>query len=195
MKLEEFLQRVVATLDRAHGSYMVTGSLASAYYAVPRATQDLDLVLATDRAGLDRIVQAFLDQGLYVDRDAAIEALQTHGQFKAIDPDAGWKVDFIIRRDRPFSRVEFDRRRRVSFLGVEFPIASLEDILIAKLEWSRMGDSTLQRRDVAQLLERMGTALDQTYVERWVGELGLRSEWDRARAGLAAEGGGGSQLL
>jgi hypothetical protein len=182
--LEEFLQRAVGILDETGVPYMVTGSLASAFYAVPRATQDLDFVFATDRAGVERMVQAFLDEGFYVDRDAAIDAHRTHGQFNAIDPAAGWKVDLIVRRDRPYSRVEFERRRPVSFLGVEFPIASLEDILIAKLEWGRMGDSTLQRRDVMQLLERTWSKLDRNYVERWVEELGLRSEWTRARAGL-----------
>lgn len=180
---------VVGILDETSVPYMVTGSLASAYYAVPRATQDLDLVFAADRAGTERIVQAFLDRGFYVDRDAALEALRTHGQFNAIDPLAGWKADLIVRRDRPYSEVEFDRRRPVSFLGVEFPIVSLEDLLIAKLEWGRMGDSALQRRDVSQLLERLGSELDHPYVETWVEELGLGLEWERARAGLSAEDG------
>jgi hypothetical protein len=188
VKLEAFIQQALATLDETEVPFMVTGSLASAFYAVPRATQDLDLVFSTNRAGVERIVQAFLDRGLYVDREAALDALQSHGQFTAIDPDAGWKVDLIVRRDRPFSRAEFERRRRVSFLGVEFPIVSPEDLLIAKLEWSHLGDSTLQRRDVLQLLERIGPRLDYSYVERWVEELGLRTEFERAQASLTDEG-------
>jgi hypothetical protein len=63
-------------------------------------------------------------------------------------------------------------------------IASLEDILITKLEWSRLGDSAFQRRDVQQLLERAWERLDRDYVEKWVGELGLRSEWENARRKL-----------
>lgn len=54
-------------------------------------------------------------------------------------------------------------------------IARLEDILIAKLAWSRLGDSALQRRDVLQLLKRTWERLDPAYVEKWVGDLGLRS--------------------
>jgi hypothetical protein len=63
---------------------------------------------------------------------------------------------------------------------VESAVASLEDVLIAKLEWSRLGDSALQRRDVAQLLARTWRRLDQAYVERWVAELGLDEEWRTA---------------
>jgi hypothetical protein len=64
-------------------------------------------------------------------------------------------------------------------------IASLEDVLIAKLEWSRLGDSALQRRDVLQLLERRWEQIDRSYVEKWVTELGLRSEWEDAVSQVA----------
>ncbi len=54
-------------------------------------------------------------------------------------------------------------------------------MLLAKLEWSRLGDSELQRRDVTQLLERAGERMDLSYVERWVTDLGLSDEWKDAR--------------
>jgi len=130
--------------------------------------------------GVDRIVRGLRGEGFYVDREAALEAERERGQFNAIDPEGGWKVDLIVRKDRPYSRVEFDRRARVTLLGVELWIASLEDVLIAKLEWSRLGDSALQRRDVRQLLERTSDRLDRPYVERWVEELALQSDWNRA---------------
>ncbi len=182
MSLTAFLRQVVETLDQAGVPYMLTGSLASAYYAVPRATQDLDVVIATEEAGVDQVVQGLGNVGWYVDREAALEAHRTRGQFNAIDPSSGWKVDFIVRKDRPYSRIEFDRRKRVSLLDLEVSIASLEDILIAKLEWSRLGDSALQRQDVLQLLDRAWERLDRDYVKRWVAELGLSSEWEKARS-------------
>jgi hypothetical protein len=181
MSLTAFFRRVIEILDEVGVPYMLTGSLASAYYAIPRATQDLDVVIATEEVGVDRIVERLQNAGWYVDRDAALEAQRTLGQFNAIDPSSGWKVDFIIRKDRAYSRIEFDRRERVPLLDLEVSIASLEDVLIAKLEWSRLGDSALQRQDVLQLLERAWNRLDRDYVEKWVAELGLRSEWENAR--------------
>ena len=180
MSLAAFLERVVEVLDEAGVSYMLTGSLASAFYAVPRATQDIDVVIEAERDGIDRLVQGLLAAGWYADRDAALEAGQGQSQFNAIEPDTGWKADFIVRKDRAYSREEFSRRERISLLGVELAVASLEDVLIAKLEWSRLGDSALQRRDVAQLLERTWQRVDRAYVDKWVSELGLEAEWQTA---------------
>ena len=145
MSITSFLQRVAQILEGAGVPYMLTGSLAAAYYATPRATQDIDVVIDTQEPGLEKLVQGLLDAGLYVGRDAALDAWRTQGQFNAIDPTSGWKVDLIVRKDRSFSRTEFDRRERADLLGIEVSLASLEDVLIAKLEWARMGDSDLQR--------------------------------------------------
>lgn len=185
MTLTAFLQTVIGALDEAGVSYMLTGSLAAAFYAVPRATQDVDVVIETEQAGLDRLVNRLLEAGWYVDRNAADEAWKGHGQFNAIDPESGWKADFIVRRERPFSREEFKRRRRISLLGVELSVASLEDVVITKLEWSRLGDSALQRRDVLQLLERTWPRLDQAYLQKWIAELALESEWHEIQAQIA----------
>lgn len=180
MSITSFLQRVAHILDGAGVPYMLTGSLAAAYYATPRATQDIDVVIDTQEEGIEKLVQGFLDAGLYVDREVALDAWRTHGQFNAIDPESGWKVDLIVRKDRSFSRTEFQRRERADLLGIEVSLASLEDVLIAKLEWARMGDSELQRGDVIRLLERTGSQLERAYLEKWVAELGLQAEWDSA---------------
>jgi len=181
VSLAAFLRKVVEVLDEAGVPYMLTGSLASAYYAVPRATRDLDVVITADEAGVERVVQGLLEARWYVDRGAAVEAMRSRGQFNAIDPESGWKVDLIIRRDREYSGVEFERREQVTLLGVDVAVASLEDVLIAKLEWGKLGDSALQRADVVQLIERTRDRLDLTYLERWVRELDLDSEWNEAR--------------
>lgn len=177
MSLQALLTMVVQVLEEAGVPYMLTGSLAGAYYALPRATQDADFVIDAPRVQLGAILDGLEARGLYVNREAAEEALEIRGQFNAIDPERGWKIDLIFRKDRPFSEAEFARRRPARLLGVAISLTSLEDLILAKLEWSRLGESELQQRDVVQLVESGWRSLDLPYVERWVGELGLGSAW------------------
>jgi hypothetical protein len=168
-------------LDDCRIPYMLTGSLAAAYYATPRATKDIDIVFESDESRLSELTTRLREAGLYVDAEVALEALRTQGQFNAIDPTSGWKIDPIVRKDRPFSRAEFERRETVSILGIDATLASAEDVLIAKLEWAKLGDSALQRRDVVELLERAWPRLDHAYIEQWIVPLDLEAEWKSAR--------------
>src|SRR5688572_3179317 len=112
----DILATVIKALDGAGVPYMVTGSLASSYHGEPRATQDVDIVIDPGPEPLERLVDGVLQAGFYIDRDVARTALTERTQFNAIGSDAS-KVDFIIRRDRPFSVEEFARREPPDLLG------------------------------------------------------------------------------
>ena len=106
-----------------------------------------------------------------------------------IDLTSGWKIDLIFRKSRPFSREEFSRRHLVSRQGSPLFVASAEDVIVAKLEWSKLARSRRQIQDVAAILRIRGESLDHSYLEKWIRELGVGTEWDDARreADLAAE--------
>ncbi|MFH0751717.1 MAG: hypothetical protein V2B17_07765, partial [Chloroflexota bacterium] len=106
MNLAALLAGTIAQLERAGVPYMITGSVASSYHGEPRATRDLDIVIDPDPGGINRLVGELEAAGLYVDAEAALHALDDRTQFNAIDAATGWKVDFLVRRDRPFSREE-----------------------------------------------------------------------------------------
>lgn len=177
MTLEAFLRRVASLVEEARIPHMLTGSLAAAYYARPRATRDVDLVIAVSLDEVDGLVRRLEAEGFYVSGEAAREAVRIRGQFNAVDPDSGWKVDWIVRKDRPFSLREFERRRRVEMMGLELPLVTPEDLIVAKLEWSRKGESELQLRDAAAILDQCADELDRAYLERWIARLGLEREW------------------
>ena len=181
MTLAELLADVIPRLEVAQIPYMVTGSVASTYHGEPRATRDLDVVIDPLPETLARFVEDLVADGYYVDRDAASDALRERTQFNAIGTGA-MKVDFIIRKDRPFSREEFVRRRPADLLGTAAFVASVEDMIIAKLEWSLPFDSERQVRDVAAMLAVSGDTIDRAYIDGWVRALGLSDAWRRATA-------------
>lgn len=160
---------------------MLTGSLAASYHGAPRATQDIDLVVDAPLSALLAVAHELKANGFYVSEDAIREAQSSNGMFNAVDPETGWKIDFIIRKDRPFSRAEFEARETVDFAGLELNIARAEDIVVAKLEWNRLGESEQQLRDVAEILLVQASRLDLVRIEQWVIELGLESQWQRAK--------------
>ncbi len=179
MNFAELVRIAVGLLDAAGVPYMVTGSLASTYHGEPRATRDVDVVIDPDGPALERLVAGLLASGFYVDASAARSALADRSQFNAIGPEAA-KVDFIIRRERPFSRAEFDRRKPADLFGSAGFVATAEDMIIAKLEWATESDSERQLRDVRGMLDAGGDSLDRPYIERWVSALGVRDSWNRA---------------
>jgi hypothetical protein len=177
----DFLRRLVSALDRANVAHMIAGSFASTHHGVPRATQDIDVVVDPTPAALDVLLAELSPLEYYVDADTARDALATRGQFNIIDLATGWKADLIIRKDRDFSREELARRQPVVLLGVSTFVSTAEDAIVAKVEWAKVGDSERQLRDVAGMLSVLGESLDLAYIERWIVALGLEDTWRRVR--------------
>jgi hypothetical protein len=182
-ELQGLLHRMVRILDGSGVPFMIAGSFASTAHGLPRTTQDLDIVIDPPTlAALDALIGSMPAEQYYVDPEMAHDALRHRSMFNVVDHASGWKVDFIIRKNREFSRTEFERRVQLSLLDVPVFMASPEDTIVAKLEWSkRAGGSERQRRDIAGILATVGEGLDRGYVERWVGELELQEEWRQAR--------------
>jgi len=176
----ELLRTVVAALEAAGVPYMLTGSIAAAWHGAGRATMDVDLVIDPTDDALRVLLDALARPGIYLSREAAREALDHRGMFNVIDAATGWKADLIIRKHRPFSEVELARRRPIEFDGMRLWVASVEDVILSKLEWARLGGSTRQLEDVAGLV-RISDELDEAYLARWIAELGLDAQWQLAR--------------
>ena len=141
MSVQEVFQRITAALDRSGIGYMLTGSFASAYYGAPRSTQDIDLVIEATAEQLQTFVRNLPSDEYYADLDAALEAHKRQSMFNVIDLATGWKIDLIIRKPRPFSHEEFRRRQLVDLQDLPLFVASIEDVVVSKLEWAKLARS------------------------------------------------------
>jgi hypothetical protein len=180
MRIPEVLQRISSALDRAEIAYMLTGSFAGAYYGSLRSTQDIDLVISGSELELKEFFRALPDDEYYADLSAALDAFRRESLFNVIDLKSGWKIDMIIRKSRPFSLEEFRRRRRVNMTEASIFVASPEDVILSKIEWAKLGRSQRQIEDAAAILKIHQNSLDRRYLEKWVEELILQSEWQDA---------------
>jgi hypothetical protein len=177
MSFLEVLQRVTAALERAGIPYMLTGSFASVFYGSPRSTQDIDLVISATGEQLHEFIATLPSGEYYSEITAVLEAQRRESMFNIIDMRTNWKIDMILRKNREFSREEFSRRKEVNLEGVPLFVASAEDVVLSKLEWSKLAQSQRQVEDAAGILKMRADSLDRSYLDKWVRELGLTKEW------------------
>lgn len=174
------LRLVANRLDEASVAYMVSGSVAMSYYAEPRMTRDIDIVIELGVTGADRMVQLFSDQ-FHCDVEVIRDAIRRRSMFNLIHTQLVVKVDFIVRQESPYRLTEFDRRRSVQLAGFQIWIVSPEDLVLSKLVWAKPSHSELQLADVRNLVATIST-LDWPYIETWAARLDVMDLVDEVRA-------------
>ena len=173
----DIVRDVSARLDGAHIGYMLTGSMAMNYYAQPRMTRDIDVVVELRPADAERMVKLF-SPDYYVSREAVDSSIAQQSLFNLIHNESVIKVDCIVRKQTEYRLNEFNRRQRIKIQDFETWIVSKEDLILSKLFWAKDSHSELQLRDVTNLV---ATGCDRAYIERWTGELGLANLWQEIK--------------
>lgn len=169
----EVLKMVTGRLDGAGIPYMVTGSIALNFYAVPRMTRDIDLVVELSAPDADRIVSLF-QPDCYLDRDMVAQAIAERGMFNVIHHRFVIKVDIVVRKDTDYRRTEFSRRRVVTVEGHPLFLVAPEDLILSKLVWAKDSRSEVQLTDVRNVLASV-EKLDRDYLATWADRLSVAS--------------------
>ena len=176
----EVLKEVARRLDGTGISYMITGSTAANFYAVPRMTRDIDIVVELSEGDIGKFILAF-EKDHYLEPETVRDAVKRKRMFNLIHERYIIKVDFIVRKDTPYRRREFSRRKKISVDGQDLCVVAPEDLILSKLEWAKDSKSEVQLRDVKNLLQFV-KGLDRRYLARWAKQLGLDSlYWEAAR--------------
>lgn len=166
----EVLKDVTERLDSAGFEYMLTGSLAMNYYAQPRMTRDIDLVVAIDRANAHRMIEIF-GADYYVSESSVTDAIEHAGMFNLVHLQSVVKIDIIVRKADEFRQREFNRKVCVKLFDFSVWIVSKEDLILSKLNWARDSLSEMQLNDVKNLL---ATSPDLQYLRTWSTRLGVQ---------------------
>ncbi len=181
---ENFLERLIKKLEEQNIPYMLSGSVSSSLHGQPRATNDADIVIAPAEEQLIVFVKSLGDD-YYVNPDAARDAFKSNSVFNVIDIQNSWKADLIIRKNRPFSREEFQRRQKANIMGLDAWVVSPEDIILSKLEWAKNSKSNQQFQDALGVATVQYDHLDRDYLHKWAKELQvdgfLKQLLDRAK--------------
>ena len=175
---EEALVQFAAAMDAIGVEYMVTGSTAMNFYAQPRLTRDIDIVIeagSKDR----RLIVEVLAADFEADPDIMREALREKRIFNVFS-SGSVKIDVIPRDPRLHPDPSMARRRRFLLSDQEVKVISPEDLIVAKLHWARESRSEMQLRDIRNLLANGD--LDLEYINLRVREMRLTSIWSEAHS-------------
>jgi hypothetical protein len=176
--------KVTHVLESLGVPYLIGGSLASTLYGMVRTTQDSDIVAEMRLEHLEPFVLALQDD-FYMDDEMIAESIQRHSSFNIIHRESMFKVDVFIPRPSPFLQSQLARVQKQTFLfesEVSAKFCSPEDIILAKLEWYRLGGEVSERqwRDILGVLKTRAGELDLGYMRKWANDLQVYNLLERA---------------
>ena len=168
----ELLKTITGFLEKKNIEYMVSGSFAVNVYCLPRMTLDIDIVIELNEKNLNDFLEMF-KSGYYIDEGTVLTEIRRKGMFNVIDHTSGLKIDFIIRKETDFRRLEFSRKRRLMIENIPVWIVSTEDLVISKMEWIQQIQSDKQMQDIANLMKLPD--IDREYISSWCHKLSLNT--------------------
>jgi len=179
-------QQLLAILDLLEIPYFVGGSVASGSYGLPRQTNDIDIIADFRNTDLAAFCE-LLRHEFYVDLQSASDAMRDGRSFNAIHLKGAFKFDFFPASSDAFSQSELGRRRTIvsavpGLENIEFPIASPEDTVLAKLLWFRKGGEVSDRQwhDILGILNVQSARIDFAYMTDWAARLAVSDLLERA---------------
>ncbi|MFO1429714.1 MAG: hypothetical protein U1F76_06185 [Candidatus Competibacteraceae bacterium] len=171
------LQLVAERLEKAVIPYMVSGSVAINYYAQPRLTRDIDIIVELAPADAERIIELF-EPDFYIDEEMVRTAIARQSLFNVIHNDLIVKIDFIVKKDTPYRKNEFSRRLLMKIDNFQLWLVAAEDLILSKLVWAKDSHSEMQLNDIRNLLASVPD-LDVNYIEHWATELDVMNLWSQ----------------
>ncbi len=178
------LRPVIEALDELGVEYYIGGSVASGVYGVARSTLDVDVIAGLADSHVDRFVQR-LSHDYYVSENMVRHAIAKKSCFNVIYLANSYKVDVFVASSDAYDREAMQRRTTNRITGDDSfvsNVASLEDVILSKLRWFRLGNEVSERQwtDVIQMMKIQRNRPNLEYLTKWAHELKINDLLDRA---------------
>ncbi len=154
------LERLRRFIDAWPHPCAVIGGLAVVLRVQPRATVDIDLVIVAPEPRSD-LLPVLRSSGFRYQAEGIEEWLEG-GLVRAEAEDTGEGLDLILA-DVPYLEQVAQRATPISVQGIVVPVATIEDLLMLKLEAGRPVDLD----DALAIREAFSGDLDRDYLARW----------------------------
>ena len=164
------LDRLLAVAARVLGAsrleFAVIGGCARNAYAPPRATRDVDISIAADARGWNRLRKALGRAGFTLRTAVSAEQSQEIPDVALFRDSTGGRIDVLVAKTA-FERQALARRvLRLKVARYVLPVVTAEDLIVFKLIAGRPRDFA-DAEEVARTLQEAGRRLDWRYVRAW----------------------------
>jgi len=165
MEIEDLLTKITGILDKLKIPYIITGGMAVSVWGRIRYTADIDIVVELLEKNINLLAKELLnvDKDVYVSEEAMREALEKKGEFNFIHPQSRLKVDFWVVKDN-FNKQEIKRAITKEIEGEKVNFVSPEDLILSKLLWYQLSESTRQMEDIESVLRI--SKVDMDYIKK-----------------------------
>lgn len=154
------LVRVLSALERGlsplAGGYMLIGGLAVVLRGFPRHTDDIDLTVLGDVCSPRRVYELLTEHGFAERVKDAVSFAEKNQVLLLRENESGIEIDSWL----PFEIDAVKRAQQTAIEEVNFPVATVEDLVIYKAVAFRERD----QRDIEEMLRLHGTAINRARV-------------------------------
>ena len=184
MQEDSIFSIYTSRLNSLNTRYMITGSVASIVYGEPRMTHDIDLVMELEYEDAESFAKAFPIEKFYCPPTEVIKVelgRSFRGHFNLIHHETGFKADVYLRGKDPLHEWALKNRKKIEFEGEYIWVASVEYVILRKLDFYKEGKSEKHLRDIKGILSISGDDINFEELEKRVESLGLSKEWHLAK--------------
>ena len=169
------LKELCLFLEEQGIEYMLIGGLAIGIWGEPRATVDIDFLVAIGLDDFDTLKHKLIESGKFVFiHDKPMVFGKITFLRATIRSNTDISVDFLFADDE-FKNESLQRKEIVKVNDFLLNISSPEDLIILKLLSGREQD----RLDAEKIIKIQKENLDMEYMKKWVQQLGIefKKEW------------------
>lgn len=146
------------------------------FYAEPRFTNDIDIVVRIPAAGGPALRAAFPEPDFYrpsVDEISLELGRRSRGHLNVIHLESGLKADLYLAGTDPLNEWALASARSVETAGSSVSVAPPEYVIVRKLAYFREGGSEKHVRDIRGMLELAVPQIDRAALLDRLDEEGL----------------------
>lgn len=161
------------------------GGIATSVWAEPRATYDIDGVIALEETNLEQFLNEAVKEGFDFDRNQPVKIISGLPFITLIYPEKKRHkvcVDLFLARSG-YAKEALSRREKITFKGLKISVIAPEDLVLYKLISGRSRDID----DVREILLAQKEGLDMEYLKGWAERLGIITQLEDEISSLFPE--------